>query len=293
MDDELRDEIDRLRALVAAIPDPIYRLTADGTFISVEVPDGHPTAVPQDRIPGQSVREVMPERQGEIVMGGITQALATGQLVTVEYGWIERDERRWWEARLVPSGGEVFAIVREITERRRSEAEVLRRARTDPLTGLANRAAFDEELEHALARSRRTGRGLALLFADLDRFKIVNDQNGHATGDQVLAEVASRISELLRDVDLAARIGGDEIAIMIEDFGSAHSVEAIGLRLVDSVTKPYVVDGEEYHIGMSIGVAVYPDDADTAAEMVAVADTAMYRAKERGGSQVAWGRRSD
>ena len=284
------DEIEQLRALVAAMPDPIYRITADGTFIGVEVPDGHPAAMPQERIPGLSIRGVMPDRQADVVMGAIAEALATGQMVAVEYHFTNDGERRWWEARIVPSGGEVLAIVREITDRRRSEADALRRARTDPLTGLANRAAFDEALDLAMSRAHRHGRTLALLFADLDGFKQVNDTGGHATGDAVLAEVARRISGLLRDGDLAARVGGDEIAILLEDFGSAHTVEDIALRVVDAVCAPYEIDGSDHRIGMSVGVAVYPDDAESAADLIGVADEAMYRAKERGGSRVSWGR---
>lgn len=291
--EELDDEVERLRALVAAIPDPIYRITADGTFISVERPDDHPGAVPQESIPGRSVRTAMPAAQAEVVMAGIQEALATGRLCTVEYDLVLDGEQRWWEARLVPIGGEVLAIVREITERRRGEAETLRAARTDALTGLANRAAFTAALEHAIARARRSGRALAVLYCDLDRFKEVNDRYGHATGDVVLAEVADRLRDALRDIDLAARLGGDELAVLVEEFDSAHALEAVGLRLVDSMSQPYVVDGNEHLIGMSIGIAVFPDDADTADALLEIADAAMYRAKARGGSQLAFGRRLD
>ena len=283
------EELERLRALVAAIPDPIYRVTADGTFLSVEVPDDHPDAMPQDSIPGQSVREVMPRAQGQVVMAGIHEALAAGGLVTVEYHLDIDGLRRWWEARLVPVGGEVLAIVREITDRRRSEAETLRQARTDPLTGLANRSSFVEDLDHAIARRRRSGGTLAVMYCDLDNFKAINDAHGHARGDAVLAKVATRIEGVLRDVDLAARLGGDELAIMCEELNSPHALEAVGLRIIDSVSAPCVVDGDEHHIGISIGVAVFPDDGDSAHDLIEAADTAMYRAKARGGSQVAWG----
>lgn len=286
-------EIERLRAIVAAIPDPIYRIAADGTFRTVEVPDEHPTAVPQETIPGQSVQEVMPPRPAEVVMAGIAEAIDSGRLVTIEYDLVAGGDRRYWEARLVPAGGEVLAIVREITDRRRTEAETLRRARTDPLTGLANRAAFEEHLERAVARSVRAGGSVALLFADLDRFKAVNDTNGHQVGDQVLAEVARRIREGVRDIDMAARVGGDEIAILLEGIDSADAVEAIANRLVKSVSAPYDVDGREHHIGLSIGAALLPDDAVTSHSLLAVADSAMYRAKESGGGTLAWGRDLD
>ncbi|MGY6500273.1 MAG: diguanylate cyclase domain-containing protein [Acidimicrobiales bacterium] len=285
------DDVDlqRLRAIVAAIPDPIYRMTPDGTFLSVEVPDDHPTAVPQESIPGQSIVSAMPRRQAAIVMEGLAKAVATGQLVTVEYDLMVDGDHRFWEARLVPAGDEVLAIVREITERRRSEAETLRRARTDPLTGLANRAAFEEHLEHAVARSVRAGGSVALLFADLDRFKAVNDVHGHQVGDRVLAQVGERILEAVRDVDMAARIGGDEIAILLEGVESSDAVEVIARRLVESVSAPYEVDGVVHHIGLSVGAALLPEDALTPHALVSVADSAMYRAKESGGGTLAWG----
>jgi diguanylate cyclase (GGDEF)-like protein len=289
-DENLVDELQRLRALVGAIPDPIYRLTADGVFVSVEVPDDHPQAMAQDMIPGRSLRNEMPRRQADAVMQAIGTALETGQLCTVEYDLVVGGEQRWWEARIVPVGDEVLAMVREVTERRRSEAEALRAARTDTVTGLANRAAFADELEHALARSLRSGRALAVLFCDLDRFKAVNDQFGHAAGDVVLAEAAARVRGVLRDVDLAARIGGDELAILVEDVDFDDGLETLGLRLVDAVSQPYSHETGVHRIGLSVGVAIFPDDASSAEELIGVADTAMYRAKARGGSQIAYGR---
>ena len=276
-----------MSALVAAIPDPIYRIRADGTFVSVEVPDDHPTAVDQDSIPGQNIREVMPPRQADQLMTGIAAALASGGLVSVEYGFGDGDERRWWEARIVPAGGDVYAIVREITDRRHREAEALRHAHTDALTGLANRAALDEHLARALGRARLEGTLVALLFCDLDRFKAVNDAHGHATGDVVLAQAAGRVRHLVRDTDLAVRIGGDEMALVLADVG-ADDVAAIAARLVATVSEPYVVDGREHRIGLSVGVAVHPGDGAQPDELLHAADEAMYRAKQAGGSTVRW-----
>jgi diguanylate cyclase (GGDEF)-like protein/PAS domain S-box-containing protein len=285
--DDPWDELRRLRALVEAIPDPIYRIRRDGTFLSVEVPDEAPDASPQDLIAGQSVQAVMPRRQAGQVLAAIGEALATGRLATVEYDFHIGGERRWWEARVVPAGpDEVLAIVREVTDRRRTEVEVLHRARTDPLTGLANRAVFDDSLAAATARARRSGRRVALLYCDLDGFKVVNDEFGHAVGDVVLVDVARRVTAELREVDLAARIGGDEIVVLVEDFDSEIDLVAIGDRLVATVCRPYVVDGSQHRIGLSVGVAVYPDHADSPIDLVGAADRAMYRAKQAGGSRV-------
>lgn len=281
------EELERLAALVDAIPDPVYRVRADGTFVSVEVPDDHPTAVDQASIPGQTIRGVLPPRQADLLMEGIAEALATGGLVSVEYGLGVDEERRWWEARLVPAGGDVYAIVREITGRRRREAEARRHAHTDALTGLANRAALDEHLDRALARARRDDTHVALLFCDLDRFKAVNDAHGHATGDVVLAQAASRLRHLVRDTDLAVRIGGDELALVLSDVG-VDDVAAIAARLVATVSEPYDVAGHEHRIGLSVGIAVHPADGTTGDELLHAADGAMYRAKQAGGNAVRW-----
>lgn len=281
------EELERLRALVAAIPDPIYRIRADGTFVGVEVPDGHPAAVPQDTIPGQTIRGVMPRRQAEVVMAGIAEALASGGLVTVEYELTVEGEQRAWEARIVPAGGDVYAIVRETTEERRRAEESLRRARTDPLTGLANRSSLYEHLDEVMARAERDGTQVAVLFTDLDRFKAVNDAHGHAVGDQVLADAASRIAHQVREGDLVARVGGDEVAVVLHGVTRAE-VAAVAARLVESVAAPYHVGDETHLIGLSVGVAVHPGDADDANGLVAAADRAMYAAKAGGGTRVAW-----
>lgn len=282
--DRRDDEIERLRAVVSAIPDPIYRLTADGTFVDVEVPDDHPEAVDQSTIPGRTIRGVMPPRAAEIVMQGIATTLEQRRLHTVEYDWVVDGERHWWEARLVPSGAEVLAIVREITDRRRGEAETLRAARTDVLTGLANRAWFLEALESAMARSRRSDRPVAVLYCDLDRFKAINDRYGHAVGDVVLGEVAARMSERLRDVDLAARLGGDEIGVLVEAPDSVTALTRLADRLISAVIEPYQAGGRTHLVGLSIGIALHPDHGDSPVALLAAADAAMYRAKALGGS---------
>ncbi len=284
--DSRDEEIERLRAVVSAIPDPIYRLTADGTFIDVEVPDDHPDAVDQSTIPGLTIRGVMPPRAAAVVTAGISVALDQQRVHTVEYDWVVDGERHWWEARLVPSGGEVLAIVRDITDRRRGETETLRAARTDMLTGLANRAWFLEALESALARSRRATTTVAVLYCDLDRFKAINDRFGHAVGDVVLGEVAARVTAELRDVDLAARLGGDEIGVLVESPESVDGLGNLGRRLIDAVTEPYQAGGRTHVVGLSVGIALHPGHADTSVALLAAADAAMYRAKSAGGSCV-------
>ncbi len=166
-----------------------------------------------------------------------------------------------------------------------THAETLyQQAHFDPLTGLLNRRAFEDRLKESLARSRRDETGV-LLFIDLDGFKKVNDTEGHEAGDKVLVKVAERLRAAMRPEDIIARLGGDEFAIIAPGSADENSITAICERIVASVAGPVVVDRMEHTIGTSIGVARYPDDGYELDEVVMKADSAMYRAKENGGSR--------
>jgi len=156
----------------------------------------------------------------------------------------------------------------------------------DPLTGLPNRALLGQRAEHAIAVSRRSGRLLALLFIDLDRFKAVNDSLGHAAGDDLLREVATRLSRCLREVDMIARHGGDEFVVLLEDIDTQEEVEQVTARMREVLAEPLAIEEEEVNVTSSIGVALYPRDGDTASTLLRKADVAMYRAKDLGRNAV-------
>jgi diguanylate cyclase (GGDEF)-like protein len=161
-------------------------------------------------------------------------------------------------------------------------------ALTDPLTGLPNRRLFADRVEHALARSGRSRQRTAVLFLDLDRFKLVNDGLGHAAGDAVLLALGERLKAGLRASDTVARLGGDEFGILLEDVTSVHEATATAQRVIDSLAQPLDVDGREVAVRASIGVAFNaPGDDVTADELLRDADTAMYRAKSSGRGGIA------
>ncbi len=172
---------------------------------------------------------------------------------------------------------------RDITERIQVQERLHRLAYHDPLTGLPNRALFRERLEHALALARRRGNGVAVLFLDLDRFKNVNDTLGHACGDRVLALVAERLRGALRGGDTLARLGGDEFAVLIEGDTSREALSRIGRKLQGLFDPPFFACGHEFHLGLSLGVARYPEDGDDVEGLLKYADMAMYHAKKLGG----------
>ena len=154
---------------------------------------------------------------------------------------------------------------------------------TDPLTGLPNRRLFADRVEHALARRERLSSRMAVLFLDLDRFKLVNDGLGHAAGDAVLKAVGDRLSSGLRASDTVARLGGDEFGILLEDVSSIHEATSTANRVLTSLSQPLEVDGREVSVRASIGLAMDQAGGDvTADELLRDADTAMYRAKANG-----------
>ncbi|WP_434621067.1 diguanylate cyclase domain-containing protein [Azospirillum sp. B2RO_4] len=183
----------------------------------------------------------------------------------------------------------VVGISRDITDRRRME-EMLRRseaekdhlANHDPLTGLPNRRLFFARTDGALDHARRIGQPLALLFIDLDGFKPVNDRFGHDAGDQVLRVTAERLAGCLRASDLVARIGGDEFTVLLEGAGSVADVERIAGKLIHALSGEITLGRRTLSVGASIGIALFPRDADTAQDLLKAADDALYRAKHAG-----------
>lgn len=155
-------------------------------------------------------------------------------------------------------------------------------AENDSLTGLANRYYFDESLRSAIPRAKRMNDQLALLFLDLDNFKIINDTLGHATGDLILQEVAKRLVSVVRTGDIVCRLGGDEFAVLAHNFDSRESIAQLAERILEDLRRPIIAEQSEQNISVSIGVATYPDAADNASDMLRAADLAMYRAKHDG-----------
>jgi diguanylate cyclase (GGDEF)-like protein/PAS domain S-box-containing protein len=158
-------------------------------------------------------------------------------------------------------------------------------AHHDWLTGLPNRLSFEERLESAIEDARRYGRMIAILYVDLDRFKIVNDTLGHTTGDAVLKQVARRFSRRLRKSDTLARAGGDEFTIILSDLACPENAISVATKLAHSLKKPTWVRGKELFVSASIGVAVYPADGQDSAALQQNADIAMYCAKRKGGGR--------
>ena len=179
--------------------------------------------------------------------------------------------------------GGIVLTVRDVTERRTLEDELRHQAFHDSLTGLPNRALFTDRVDHALERTRRVGAtSPAVLFIDLDEFKIVNDSLGHGAGDELLTVVAERLRHCLREGDTAARFGGDEFAVLLEDVVDDEAVVDVAQRLLDALNEPVLLDDVEVRVGASVGVALRPTADSTCADLLRDADLAMYAAKSNG-----------
>jgi diguanylate cyclase (GGDEF)-like protein len=193
-----------------------------------------------------------------------------------------------WAIPLVDDDGEPVAIavlISDITDRRRVEDELRHRALHDGLTGLPNRALFMDRLELALARLNRNERMAAVLFLDVDDFKLVNDTLGHSAGDQVLAEFARRVTGAIRPQDTAARFGGDEFAVLCEDLGDEAEAISVATRLRAAISQPLTIEHVVRTTTVSVGIAITHADGQSAPELLRDADTAMFKAKERGGNR--------
>ncbi len=181
--------------------------------------------------------------------------------------------------------GRVWSF-RDVSERKRFEAQLVHVANHDPLTGLFNRRRFDEELDRQLSEAQRYGRRGALLFLDLDQFKDVNDSLGHRAGDDLLTSLAVLLRQRLRDTDVIGRLGGDEFAVLVPH-ANAEQAAAVARDLLDAIRiHTFAIGGGPLGITVSVGIALFPEHGVSAGELLSRADMAMYRAKEEGRNRV-------
>ena len=179
--------------------------------------------------------------------------------------------------------GGIVLNARDVSERKAFEAELAHQAFHDPVTGLANRAMFSEQVRQAVARARREERAPAVIFLDLDDFKTINDSLGHAAGDEVLVEFARRLDASTRGADVAARFGGDEFAVLLEDVAESQAAANAAERILELLAQPMQAGHRQVTLGGSIGISVFsPGDGRDADELIRDADAAMYIAKRDG-----------
>lgn len=230
----------------------------------------------------------------------IRSAMSTRHAIRSEIiSYTKSQEEFWLEVDIRPINDQhgqcthYVAIERDITDRKKAELDIYRLAFFDVLTGLPNRRLLRDRMGVQLANAQRTGNYSAVLFIDLDHFKTINDARGHATGDLLLVEVASRLSQLLREVDTVARIGGDEFVVLVDSLDPHIEVAGklaltIAEKIRHALSQEFVLNGQVYSSSCSIGVSLMPKAGQKADDLLRESDTAMYRAKSAGRNQIAF-----
>lgn len=286
----LAEAEERFRTSFDEAPIGMVLVSLQGGILRANRAFGKIVGHPQEQLTGLSVQELTHPDDREISASWITRLLAAEvSNYQIEKRYLHADGRAVWtslHASFVrdPDGNPLYAIgqIEDITERRAMSALMAHAAIHDPLTDLPNRVLFTDRLELALARSLRSSRHVAVVFLDLDHFKLINDSMGHDRGDQLLRAVAERIRASVRPGDTVARFGGDEFTILFEDVADATSAREAADRTLTALNQPFELDEAEVFVSASVGVALSTTGHDTAATLLRNADAAMYRAKERG-----------
>ena len=233
---------------------------------------------PGQRVVGERLEVVEPVNLDGIELGRVMVVTDTGRLFQslVRYGLAAA------ALFAMALGGAYLLLARMRRSVRDAEMHLEFLAHNDALTGLFNRNGFTPALDAALRRADRLGGKVALLFVDLDDFKLVNDTLGHDAGDKLLREVARRLVGRLRDSDIVARLGGDEFTIVLEALRAPDQARIVAQMIVQELSSPFDIDGRQVYVGASVGISLYPEDATSVPDLLRNADTAMYRAKTKG-----------
>jgi diguanylate cyclase (GGDEF)-like protein/PAS domain S-box-containing protein len=296
---ELARNESRLNGLLSSAPNAILVVEEDGSIQLANARAEDMFGYERGEMIGMSVEALVPEglqaaharHRDEYLMEPRTRPMGfgldlagrrkDGSEIPVEIGLSATDSPK----RLVT------CIISDITQRKRAEQEIGFLAYHDQLTGLANRAMFEQHLEAALARARRENSSVAVVYLDLDNFKLVNDSLGHQMGDKLLVEVASRLATAGRETDLLARQGGDEFLILLADLDGRQGdegaspvevAESVARRIHDGLSAPFIVDETDLYVSASIGISLFPDSGSDVGEILMDADAAMYESKRVG-----------
>ena len=284
---KLRHSEQRLSSLIENVSDVISVVGADATIVYVSPSVRDVLGYQPIDLMGSSLFALMHPEDREQAAAFFTHWSSIGTARRLELRLQGRD-RRWRHTETIvagavdDAGSDRFVLTtRDMTDRKTLEQQLAHQAFHDPLTDLANRLLFSERVDHALARTRRSGTQLAVVFVDVDKFKSVNDTLGHAPGDELLREVANRLRASVRQEDTVARLGGDEFAVLMETCDEQAAVH-VAERLRAALAAPIVLEGNEVVVSASAGIAIGGPSTESVAELLRNADIAMYRAKALG-----------
>jgi diguanylate cyclase (GGDEF)-like protein/PAS domain S-box-containing protein len=251
----------------------------DYRFLEINPAFERMTGLIREKVIGKRVLEILPETEA-FWIERYGQVALTGE--PAHFEGYSRSFEKHFEVLAYQIRERQFAVTfTDITERKKAEEQLKYTALHDPLTALPNRRLFEDRLDQAIKTARRAGRQAALLYLDLDDFKPVNDLYGHAAGDLVLREVAMRIQSCIRTSDTAARIGGDEFVVILQDVAGREGAQEVSRKIEDTIARPFSVSGNVCHVGVSIGISLFPDDGTDLKVLMNAADRAMYEVKNK------------
>jgi len=251
----------------------------DYRFLEINPAFERMTGLTREKVIGKRVLDILPETEA-LWIERYGQVAMTGE--PAHFEGYSRSFDKHFDVLAYQIRERQFAVTfTDITERKKAEEQLKYTSLHDPLTALPNRRLFEDRLEQAIKTVRRSGGQAALLYLDLDGFKPVNDLYGHDVGDIVLRDVAVRIQSCIRTSDTAARIGGDEFVVILQDVAGREDAQMVSQKIVDTILQPFMVSAQECRVGVSIGISLFPDDGHDSKILMKVADQAMYAVKKQ------------
>lgn len=293
LEEALERERSLLRAIIESLPTTIYAKDTQSRFIACNSLVAQFMGTTPGEALGKTDFDFYPREMAEGFFADEQALIRSGEaLIDHEELVLDRSTgvMRHFATTKVPfrdRAGKIIGIIgtgRDITERKRADERILHLATYDGLTDLPNRSAFSDALSAAIADARSQGSRFAILFVDLDRFKLINDSLGHEAGDELLRQTAARLRASVGTSDLVARLGGDEFVILCKEAVELRDLDVLASRVLQAAIRPIVLLGQERRVSASVGVALYPDDGDTERALMKSADAAMYTAKQEGRS---------
>ena len=289
-EDALRASEQRFRDVAEVAGEYVWENDLEGRFTYVSPKVVEVLGYGADDLLGHTAAELMPPGEADRVRAWFAEHMGEDRRFrNLEHQIVSKSGDTLW---LQVSGVSTYdeqgrptghrGTTRDITQTKHSEARISYLATRDPLTELPNRLLFNDRVEQGLISARRAGDSLGVLFIDLDRFKNINDSLGHHVGDLLLKEVAGRMSACIRSGDTLARLGGDEFVIALEHLRKAEDAASVADKIIHAMSRPIDAGGKMLNTSCSIGISIFPNDAEDARTLMKNADTAMYHAKERG-----------
>lgn len=280
------------QALFRHMPEAVVLLDLEQRIIQANAHASELLGYPLNELVGQPVEGIISPAASQLIKEYLPQVLQRANLPVYEMELRHKSGQpvnvEISTALVVDGNGAPMCIqniLRDISERKQAEKELLLQATIDPLTGVFNRAEFESMLDRALGRAQREKNRLGLLFIDIDNLKVINDRLGHHNGDRYLREVADRLSHAIRGGDVLARLSGDEFVVLLEPLRAISATEKLAERILAEISAPLELGGETLHGSCSIGISIFPNDGRDSVSLLRMADLAMYAAKNAGKNQ--------